>query len=42
MSVHKDDVLMAGNPETLEKIKEMINMGFNFQESQKLRINLGV
>ena len=29
MSVHVDDVFMAGIPETLEKIKETINMKFN-------------
>ena len=35
VSVHADDVLMTGSPETLEIIKEMIKLKFNIQESGK-------
>ena len=37
MSVHVDDFLIARKPEALEKIKEMINLKFNIQESGKLK-----
>ena len=42
MSVHVDDVFMAGNPETFKKIKDMINLKFNIQESEKVKKFLGV
>ena len=32
MSVHVDDVFMAGKPEKLEKTKEKIKLKVNFQE----------
>ena len=31
MSVHVNNVFMAGNSETLEKIKELIKLNFNMQ-----------
>ena len=42
MSVHIDYVFMAGNPETLDKIKEMINLKLNIQEYGKVKKFLGV
>ena len=37
ISVHLDDVLMVGNPDTLNKIKEMIKKKFNIEESVKVK-----
>ena len=42
VSVHADDVLMTGSPETLENIKEMIKLKFNIQESGKEKTFLRV
>ena len=42
MFVHIDDVFMSGRPETLEKIKEIIKLKFNIQESEKEKKFLGV
>ena len=42
MAVHVDDVFIAGNPYTLDKIKEMINLKFNIQEYGKVKRFLGV
>ena len=42
MYAHVYDMLMAGRPETLEKIKEMIKLKFNIQEYGKVRKFLGV
>ena len=42
MSVHVDDVFMAVNTETLGKIKNMINLRFNIQDSRKVKKFLGV
>ena len=42
MSVHVDDVLMAGKPETLEYIKENIKKEFNISYSRKVKKFLGV
>ena len=51
MSIHVDDALMVGMSETLEDIKEMINLKFNIQESGKVKnvikwpegiVNLGI
>ena len=36
MSVHVDDVFMAGNRETLEKIKDNIKPNSNIQDSKKV------
>ena len=38
----EDDVVTAGRPDTLENIKEMINLEFNIQESRKMRKFIGV
>ena len=40
MSDHIDDVFMVGNPKTLKKIKNMINMKLNIQEIGKVKIFL--
>ena len=37
MSVHVYDVFMSGKPETLEKIKEKINLNFNIQDYRKVK-----
>ena len=37
MSVHIDDVLMARKPETLEKIKQNIELKFNIQDSGEIK-----
>ena len=37
MFVHIDDVIMAGKPETFEKIKGMIKLNLNVQESGKAK-----
>ena len=42
MSVHVDDVFMAGSLETMEKIKEMINLNLNIQKFSKVKKLLGV
>ena len=42
MSVHLDDVFVAGSPETLESIKELIKLKFNIQESGKVKKFIGV
>ena len=41
MSVHVDDVFMAGKPETLKSIKENIKEKFNISESGKIKKFLG-
>ena len=35
-------MVTAGRPDTLENIKEMINLEFNIQESRKMRKFIGV
>ena len=42
MSMHVDDVFMAVKSETLEKLKELINLKFNIQESVEVKKFLGV
>ena len=42
MSVHVDDVFMAGSLETMEKIKEMINLNLNIQKFSKVKKFIGV
>ena len=42
MSVHVDDVFMAGKPDILEKLKELIKFNFNIPESVKRENNLGI
>ena len=42
MSVHLDDLFIAGSPETLESIKELIKLKFNIQESIKVKKFIGV
>ena len=42
VSVHLDDLLIAGRPETLESIKELIKLKFNIQESGKVKKFIGV
>ena len=37
ISFHVDGVFMVGKQDKLEKIKEMIKMKFNIQESQKVK-----
>ena len=37
MSVHVDDVFIAGNPKTLKVIREKIKEKFNISESGKVR-----
>ena len=37
MSVHVDNVFMAGKTEALEKIKDIIKLKFNIQESKKVK-----
>ena len=37
MSICVDSVLIAGSPETLEEVKEMINLKFKIQESGKVK-----
>ena len=41
MSVHVDDLFIAGNPETLKNIKKYIKEKFNISESVKVRNFLG-
>ena len=41
MSVHVEDIFMAGNPETLKNIKENIKEKFNISESGKAKKLLG-
>ena len=42
VSVYVDNVFMAGRPQTLEKIKEMVNLKPNIQEFGKVKKFLGV
>ena len=42
ISVHIDDVFIAGHPERLYKIKWKINLKVNIQESGKVKNILGV
>ena len=42
MSVHIDDVFMAGKPDILENIKDVVKLRFNIQQSGKLRNFIGV
>ena len=42
MSVHVDNLFMAGNKETLKDIKEKIEENFNISESGKVKNFLGV
>ena len=42
MSVHVDNIFMAGKPDTWEKIKEKIKLKFNIKESAKVKKFLGV
>ena len=42
MSVHVGGVFMAESPETLKKLKELIKLKFNIQESLKMNNFLGV
>ena len=42
MSVHADNVFMAGRPETLKDIKYNIKDKFNISESGKVKKFLGV
>ena len=42
MSVHVDDIFMAGNPETLKVIKENIKEKINISDSRKVKKFLGV
>ena len=42
MSVHVNDVFMAGKPETLKVIKENIKEKFNISDSGKVKNFLGV
>ena len=42
MYVNVGDVFMAGRPETLENIKEMIDLKLNIQESGKIKRFIGV
>ena len=42
MSVHINDAFMVGRPYTLRKIKEMIKLKFNIQESRNLAIFIGL
>ena len=42
MSVHVDDMFMAGNPETQKIIKENIKDKFKISESGKVKKSLGV
>ena len=41
MSVHVEDIFMAGNPETLKNIRENIKEKFNISESGKAKKLLG-
>ena len=42
MSVHVGGVFMAESPETLKKLKELIKLKFNIQESREVKKFLGV
>ena len=42
ISVHVDDVYMAGRPDTLENVRELIKLRFNMKEYSKVISFLGV